>query len=166
MAQVGCVCVCVCIWGEKNDEPSPSVPGGRCPLSKVEEQLRTVVPVYNSFLKNWQAHKDSFAVCVPSVFRWLHFGWQVLKQPFHSFSVSGLLMLFWLLSSFVQLFKKSICSSNMGNDVHESRGSNKRCKCFLSWSFRSDLAGHINMQVRPLKSVTDFQIWACLVAQW
>ena len=52
MAQVGCVCVCVCIWGEKNDEPSPSVPGGRCPLSKVEEQLRTVVPVYNSFLKN------------------------------------------------------------------------------------------------------------------
>lgn len=61
--------MCACIWGEKHDEPSPSVPGGRCPLSKVEEQLRTKLYLFTIPFLRMTGTQRRFAVCVPSVFR-------------------------------------------------------------------------------------------------
>ena len=56
--------MCACIWGEKNDEPSPSGPGGRCPLSKVEEQLRTKLYFFTiPFLKMTSTQRQFCCLC-------------------------------------------------------------------------------------------------------
>lgn len=122
-----------------------------CPLSTVGEQLTTKLYPLQSLFKKWQTLRDHFAVCITLVFRWIQFGWQVLKQPFHSLSVSRFLGMFSLLSTSVQLLDKSIYGSNIGSAVSYSRGSDKRFKCFLSWSFGSALV--LNMW--PLKGKWD-----------